>query len=62
MSDESRYLSVKECVKISGLSYTTLREKIRSGALKSSRPTWKYVVLSSDLEAFLSGGTKPAVE
>lgn len=51
--NKEEYLNIKQAGEISGLSHTTIRKAIKAGRLRASRPTWKVVIMRSDLDAFI---------
>ena len=49
-----RWLSLKDCVKYSGLSLSSLRRAIWSGRLRAKKPQGKYVIRVDWLEKYLN--------
>ena len=49
-----KWLSIKDCVKYSGLSESTIRRAIQSGYLKANKVGGKWLIKSEWLERYLS--------
>ena len=50
----SRWLSIKDAVRISGLSESSIRRAIQSGQLKANKVGGKWLIKSEWLERYLS--------
>jgi hypothetical protein len=48
-----RPLSIREVMRRTGRDRTAVERWVRSGALKSARPDWRYIVFEEDLDRFL---------
>ena len=48
------WLSIKDCVKYSGLSESSIRRAIQSGQLKANKVGGKWLIKSEWLERYLS--------
>ncbi len=52
------YLTIEEAALVAKAHHQTVREWVRSGALKSSRPNRHYLIRRSDLDAFISSAPR----
>ena len=50
----SRWLSIKDAVRISGLSESSIRRAIQAGTLKANKVGGKWLIKSDWLERYLS--------
>jgi excisionase family DNA binding protein len=53
-ASDADYLTIEQAAKVAKAHHQTVREWIRSGALKSSRPNRHYLIKRSDLDAFIA--------
>src|SRR5438309_4138342 len=54
------YLTIEEAAHVAKAHHQTVRDWIRSGALKSSRPNRHYLIKRSDLDAFIASPPRTA--
>ena len=53
-SNTPQWLSIKDCVRVSGLSESTIRRAIQAGTLKANKVGGKWLIKSSWLERHLT--------
>lgn len=53
------YLTIDEAAQVAKAHHQTVREWVRSGALKASRPNRHYLIKRSDLDAFIASPPRP---
>ena len=54
-NDGSRYMDIKECSEVCGVSRSTIRRKYKNQSLKASDKTGKLLFKVSDVENWLNG-------
>ena len=53
-SNTPQWLSIKDCVRVSGLSESSIRRAIQAGTLKANKVGGKWVVKALWLEIYLT--------
>ena len=49
-----KWMSIKDCVRISGLSESSIRRAIQAGTLKANKVGGKWIIKASWLERYLT--------
>ena len=53
-SNTPQWLSIKDCVRVSGLSESSIRRVIQAGTLKANKVGGKWLIKASWLERYLT--------